>query len=123
MVQSDNVTQTSTAVNSFDSVKDYLADYRVWLPEFAMYGGIGFLVGFLLKNFGRTIISIVAIVLVTLIVLQYTGTITTPITKLVGLPTIASVQDGVDLVVTWVKLHVAGVIGLLLGLSLGWRVG
>lgn len=107
---------------SIESIKAYLADYNVWLPELVIYSTIGFLLGFLLRNFGRIIISVLAIVLVTLIVLQYTGMMTTSLPEMIGLSGVSSLQDGIDMAILWVKNHVMGVVGLLLGLSLGFKL-
>jgi uncharacterized membrane protein (Fun14 family) len=107
---------------SIESIKAYLADYNVWLPELVLYSTIGFLLGFLLRNFGRIIISVLAIVLVTLIVLQYTGMMTTSLPEMIGLSGVSSLQDGIDIAILWVKNHVMGVVGLLLGLSLGFKL-
>jgi uncharacterized membrane protein (Fun14 family) len=121
-VQSDSVVQ-NTRATGIGHIREYFADYRTWLPELAMYGGIGFLVGFLLKNFGRAIIGTVVVVLATLIVLQYAGLMTTSVTGVLGLPGISSFQEGLDFAVNWVKLHIPGVIGLIVGTALGWKIG
>ena len=107
---------------NFDSIKAYLTDYTVWLPEFVIYSGVGFLTGFLLRNFGRIIISVCAIVLITLIVLQYTGMMTTSLPDMFGFSGISTIQEGVDVGVTWIKNHVMGFIVFLLGFSLGFKL-
>ena len=109
--------------SNIESIKAYLMDYNSWLPELVIYSAIGFFAGFLLRNFGRIIVSVLAVVLVTLIVLQYTGMMTTSLPDMLGLSHISSVQEGIDMVILWAKTHVAGLIGLLLGLSLGLRLG
>lgn len=117
-----NTASQSTAY-SLESIKSYLADYTVWLPDLVIYGGVGFLIGFLLRNFGRIIVSVLAIVLITLIVLQYTGMMTTSLPDMVGLSGVSSVQEGIDMAILWAKNHVMGLIGLLVGLSLGFKLG
>lgn len=104
------------------SIKAYLLDYMVWLPEFVIYGGAGFLAGFLLRNFGRAIISIVAIVLITLIALQYTGMMTTTLPEMVGLSGISSIQEIADVAIAWAKNHIMGFVGFLLGFSVGLKL-
>jgi uncharacterized membrane protein (Fun14 family) len=108
---------------SMESIKAYLANYTVWLPELVIYAGIGFFLGFLLRNFGRIMISVVAIVLITLIVLQYTGMMVTSLPDMLGLSGISSVQELMDIVLIWIKTHIMGTIGFLLGLSLGFKLG
>jgi len=110
----------------FESIKYHLVHYQDWITEAAMLGGIAFVVGFLLKNFGRYIVSALLVAVLTIIVLQYAGIVTVTIPQLfemLGVSGISSVPQLFEQIVAWVKVHGTGAVSIVIGFIIGWVLG
>ncbi len=98
------------------------------LIDMALYGGIGFLIGFLLKKYGK-FIFIVVLCIVALIIAQQAGIISvqvywTKIQEFLGMQTTGQAPEGFFTSAwDWAKTHLSLVISFSMGFLIGLRVG
>lgn len=119
--------ETSGAVPTqgwLDSIKERFASQEPWAIELVIFGLGGFVLGFLLKNFGKLMV-IGAVVAVALIIgLHYTHVY--PFEKLqalLGFPEIHNVHELLKEKIVWGKEHPVALVSGIVGLLVGWKVG
>jgi len=131
--------QTPTTIQSgmFDTVKEALRPsniaqtirtHKEMLIEIALYAGVGFLVGFLLKRYS-TIVSALMLCIVALVVLQQMGMINLTIYwdrfyEMVGMQPIVTSDDSTMAMCTqWAKLNMRVLVSFGAGAVIGFKVG
>lgn len=96
------------------------------LAELGVFLGIGFLIGFFIKKFGRPVIIVFAFMIVGLIVLQYGGVIIIDWVKVKGFLGIAPTEQLNEVAqswYSWAKSHLIVVVGSVVGFLLGYSIG
>lgn len=94
-----------------------------------MEGGAGFLlgicIGFVTKNFGRTIAYFIVALWILMMVLAYSGIVTIhyeTIKTLIGMPPQGTFDDALRVYADLFKLRIVGVSSGMIGTVIGWRV-
>lgn len=96
------------------------------LIEIATYCGIGFLLGFLVKRYGRVVVTIMISLAVIFGILSYLQIISidwVQIRSLMGIDESASLDTLFQTIVTWIKDHVKIVVSALFGFFVGYKAG
>ncbi|HRN78059.1 MAG TPA: FUN14 domain-containing protein [Candidatus Dependentiae bacterium] len=118
-----------TIKNQFQGVMDKLKDSKSILIDVALYGGIGFLTGFLFRKYS-TYIAFLVLFLVGLIVLQQMNVITIAI-NWIKVEELFGIQQGTTTINDtllgsfweWVKANFIIVVSYIVGFLFGLRVG
>jgi len=98
------------------------------LIDIALYGAIGFIVGFLLKKYSEYFIALVLLIVGVVVLQQFdyvSFSINIPkIHQMLGLQSVPMVGDkyGV-LLLEWMKANIAGSASLVVGFLIGLKVG
>ncbi len=121
-------TPMSASVGSglLDSLKERFSGQEPWAIELIVFSLGGFVAGFLLKNFGKLALLIIAAALITVLVLHYTHINEMPFEKLqelLGINDAQTVQDIVNAKITFCKKNPVALFSGLVGLFVGWKVG
>lgn len=96
------------------------------LIELAAYCGIGFLLGFLVKRYGRAVTTIVISLVVIFGALSYLQLISInweQVRTVMGIDESASLDTLFQTIVMWVKDHVKIVVSALFGFFIGYKAG
>lgn len=96
------------------------------IVEIAAYCGIGFLIGFLAKRYGRTLFVTVAAAAVLLWVLSYVAIVSVhweQLRLLLGISEAATFETFLQSSIGWVKDHVRAVVSGLIGFFVGYKAG
>jgi len=115
-----------TGQDLMETVRSSLSDYKTWLPEVALYGGVAFLVGFLVKNFWRFIILSSLVILTVVLLLNFTGVMTVTLQQVmttINVTDVTTVQELYTAVIGWSKTHVIGAVSMVVGFLVGWKLG
>lgn len=104
----------------------YFSGYPLWLVEGGFALLIGFVVGFIMKLFGRPLCCAIAILVVADYILGYFGFIEfhfDMVQKVIGITEIPTIDVAFSQLWTWMKEHVVLCIGGVIGFAFGWRIG
>ncbi|HVW98971.1 MAG TPA: FUN14 domain-containing protein [Candidatus Babeliaceae bacterium] len=110
----------------FEAIRSKLQGYPEWAVEVGTYGVIGLLLGFVAKNFGKSLIMVILAASVMLWALSALNLITVDVSQLkgyLGLSSVANLDEGIRLVIDWFKAHSRASMALVVGLFLGWVLG
>jgi hypothetical protein len=129
--------QSTTAQGWFDTLKEYVNPSKIaeklqmnknQVFEYLLIAGGGFLIGFILKRYGRVGITLFFVALA-LIGLDYLGVIDVAVhwekvQELFGIQPTAHINGNVMTLYTdWVKANFGAVLSFAIGLILGWKAG
>lgn len=120
------VAPTSSAQGWLDSIKERFSSQEPWAIELVVFGLGGFVAGFLLKNFGKLALIVLAVALVLIVGLHYTHVYDMPFEKLqafLGISDLTTVQDIINMKIAWAKDHPVAIVSGVVGLLVGWKVG
>lgn len=112
--------------NWLDHMKEKIVDSQLWLTEGILWGGCAFVLGFLLKNFGKQVIGVLFIMALTVILLQYGGMLSVSFEQLlhrIGIPVFHSFKELTNFGSMTIQNHIVGVLAALIGFALGWKLG
>jgi uncharacterized membrane protein (Fun14 family) len=110
----------------FESIRAKLHGYPEWAVEVGVYGVVGLLIGFGLKNFGRALILGILGAAVIIWVLSTLHIIAVDIAQLktyLGLSSVANLDDAIKVAIAWFQAHSRAGIALVVGFFLGWVLG
>lgn len=113
-----------TETGWYDVMQGHLSRYPNWAVELGVYGLGGCLAGFLLKNFGRFMIGLIATLLLFLWFFAYLDIITFHLENLralLGIQAIQTIDDGVRIYTEWAREHWAACLGSIIGFIIGWK--
>ncbi|MBY0109937.1 MAG: hypothetical protein K2X90_02385 [Candidatus Babeliaceae bacterium] len=120
------IAQTSSTQGWLDAIKERLSNQEPWAIELVVFGLGGFVAGFLLKNFGRMALIVLAVALAVVVALHYTHVYDMPLEKLqavLGISDLNTFQDLINAKVAWCQNHPVALVSALVGLLVGWKVG
>ncbi len=109
-----------------DVIKERFNSQEPWAIELVIFGLGGFVAGFLLKNFGRIALILLAIAVVSILGLHYTHLYDMPFEKLqalLGISDVNTLQDIITMKIAWAKDHPVAIVSGVVGLLVGWKVG
>ncbi len=109
-----------------DAIKERLSGQEPWAIELVIFGLGGFVAGFLLKNFGKMALIVLAVALAVVVGLHYTHVYDMPFEKLqafLGISDLNTFQDIINAKVSWCQNHPVALVSALVGLVVGWKVG
>ena len=113
----------------FDNLVQKIKDSRSMIMDIALYGGLGFLSGFLLRKYSAYI-AILVLFVVSIILLQQFEVISivinwTKVNEMFGIqPGAAGVSDtALTVFWEWVKANMAIVVSYIIGFLIGLRMG
>jgi uncharacterized membrane protein (Fun14 family) len=113
----------------FDTLVQKIKDSRALIMDIALYGGLGFLSGFLLRKYSAYI-AVFVLFIVSVILLQQFEVISiainwTKVNELFGIqPGAAGVGDtALTVLWEWVKANLAIVVSYIIGFLIGLRMG
>jgi uncharacterized membrane protein (Fun14 family) len=110
----------------FEAIKERFNSQEPWAIELIVFGLGGFVAGFLLKNFGKIALIILAVTVAVIVGLHYTDMYHVPFENLqafVGVSDFNSFQTIINAKMIWCKDHPVAVVSLVIGLLVGWKVG
>src|SRR5690242_2249384 len=130
----EDVTQSMVQPSWWDQMKskfdgDWIKQFDFstqTLIELATYCGIGFLSGFLVKRYGRVVVTIVISLAVIFGALSYMQIISidwTQIRSIMGIDESASLDTLFQTIIMWIKDHVKIVVSALVGFFIGYKAG
>lgn len=110
----------------FESAQKFLEGYMpAWASELLVFGLAFFLLGFLLKSFGRMLVFTILAGLIVVAILHYAHVISLDMELIkhwIGMGT-ASLQEVPGLFFAWAKMHVIAVVSAIVGFLVGWKLG
>lgn len=112
--------------NWFETVRAKLHDYPEWVFDAGVFGLIGFVIGFIFKNFGKVIIFGAIGLIVGLGILQYIHIISVhseQIKDILGLASAHTIDDGIHMYADWARQHGIGLLTAAVSFCIGWKVG
>jgi uncharacterized membrane protein (Fun14 family) len=110
----------------YEVLKSKLAGYPVFLPDIIIGFPIGLVVGFLLKTLGRYLFIGILLTAGLLWLADYFNLITIhqgEVEAMLGMQPFHSFNEFFSFISQVAKEHVAGVVSLIVGFLLGWRLG
>jgi len=120
------VAPVTSAQGWLDAIKERFSTQEPWAIELVVFGLGGFVAGFLLKNFGKLALMLLAVALVVIVGLHYTHVTEIPFEKLqafLGISDLNTVQDIINMKIAWAKDHPVAIVSGVVGLLVGWKVG
>lgn len=120
------MTYQDNQVTWWNQFLSYFSGYPVWLVEGGFGLVVGFLFGFLMKNFGKAFLYGVVVLVVGGYLLSYFGLIEfhfEPVQKMVGIVEIPTIDVAFSNFTSWIQQHMALCIAGLIGFVFGWRMG
>lgn|GEM_PF-3910739 len=112
--------------NWFEAVRSKLQDYPEWLFDAGVFGILGFVIGFVFKNFGKVLLFGAIGLFLGLGILHYAHIIVVNITQIkeiFGLAAAHTIDDGVHIYSDWARLHIIGILAGIVSFCIGWKVG
>jgi uncharacterized membrane protein (Fun14 family) len=109
-----------------DAIKERFNSQEPWAIELVIFGLGGFVAGFLLKNFGKIALIVLAVALAAIVGLHYTHVYDMPFEKLqefFGISQANTLQDIFNAKIAWCKDHPVALVSAVIGLLVGWKVG
>jgi uncharacterized membrane protein (Fun14 family) len=103
----------------------FFKGYPAWLVELGFAAILGFLTGFLVKNFGKYLLFIVVTLIVSGYLLSYFNLATfdfIQIKKFFGIVEIPSFDRLFQVLTTWARNNTAICVGAIVGFMLGWSI-
>lgn len=120
------MTYQNNQVSWWNQFLSYFSGYPVWLVEGGFGLIVGFLFGFIMKNFGKAFLYAIVTLVVADYVLSYFGLIDfhfDQMQKMVGITEIPTIDVAFSNLIAWMRQHIALCIGSLIGFAFGWKVG
>lgn len=111
--------------NWFDSIKEKLNTQEAWATELVIFGLSGLIIGFLLKNFGKILVTLTLAALAIAVVLHFT-VYPMPMDKLqafFGIADFSDIQGMINAKIAWIKQHPVAAVSGFVGILVGWKVG
>jgi uncharacterized membrane protein (Fun14 family) len=109
-----------------ETIKERFSSQEPWAIELVVFGLGGFVAGFLLKNFGRIALILLAVAVVAVLGLHYTHVYNMPFERVqafLGISDLNTFQDIITMKIAWGKEHPVAIISAVVGLLVGWKVG
>ena len=127
--QQQGLLETVKEKVNINQIVDKVHESRNIIVDIALYGGIGFLIGYLLKRYSNAVI-VVILMTTALIIMQQFDILTMvihweKINELLGLPVASKlITDNFPaLAMEWARTNVPIVVSMLVGFLVGIRVG
>lgn len=120
-MNTESVKTDVTSQSWFDNVWQKLGDWNIskgFLVELLVFLLCGFIIGFVLKNFGRHIILIIIGSIISIWLLEMFQIISinySAIESIVGASPHATISELLSFLLTWVKEHIAQCVAAILG--------
>lgn len=112
--------------NWFETIKTKLQNYPEWVFDVGVFGLVGFVVGFVFKNFGKVLLFGAIGLIIGLGILHYAHIISVnmnQIKDILGLAAANTIDDGVRIYSDWARLHIVGLLAAAVSFCIGWKVG
>ena len=110
----------------WEVIKEKLSASPTAATDVLIFGGVGAVVGFLLRTMGRYIFFALTTLLFVAWLFDYLHIITIEwytLKEMVGLTYAQSFSDVWQEFLTWMKQHVVATIALIVGFLFGWKLG
>jgi uncharacterized membrane protein (Fun14 family) len=120
------MTYQDNKVSTWNQFWSYFQGYPQWFVEGSFALIVGFFVGFIAKNFGRSLLYTLIIIIIAGYIASYLGLADFHVEKmkaLLGITEVPTVDVAFAQTLQWMKEHIALCIGACLGFVLGWRMG
>lgn len=110
----------------FESAQKFLEGYLpAWASELLVFGLAFFLLGFLLKSFGRILVFTIIAGIIVVAILHYAHVISLDMELIrhwlgIGKTTL---QEAPGAFVSWARGHIIAVISAIVGFLVGWKLG
>ena len=120
------MTYQNNQVSWWNQLLSYFSGYPVWLVEGGFGVVIGFLFGFIMKNFGKAFFYAFVTLVVANYVLSYFGLLEfhfDQLQKMVGIVEIPTIDVAFANLTSWMRQHIALCLGSLIGFTFGWKLG
>lgn len=111
--------------NWFETIKTKLQEYPAWVFDCAVFGIIGFVAGFVIKNFGKLVLFGILALIVGLAGLHYGNIVSVNVSQIkaiLGLAAAHTIDDGIRIYSAWAQHHAIGVISATVAFFIGWKV-